>query len=98
MSNARKRVEPEKSVEVPNESAAKVFEAPAAARYLGLAPATLAKLRCCGGSPEFLKLGRKVVYERRALDIWLDRRRAVSTSDADLRLPRRLTDSVNPVA
>jgi hypothetical protein len=32
-----------------------------AARHLGLAPATLAKMRCWGGSPPFLRLGRKVV-------------------------------------
>ena len=61
-----------------------------AARHLGLAPATLAKMRCWGGSPPFLRLGRKVVYCRADLDAWLSARRATSTSDAD-RLPRRLT-------
>src|ERR1700722_12569755 len=61
-----------------------------AARHLGLAPATLAKMRCWGGSPPFLRLGRKVVYCRDDLDAWLNDRRAISTSDAD-RLPRRLT-------
>jgi Helix-turn-helix domain len=61
-----------------------------AARHLGLAPATLAKMRCWGGSPPFLRLGRKVVYCRDDLDEWLNTRRAISTSDAD-RLPRRLT-------
>ena len=65
-----------------------------AARYCGLAKATLAKLRCCGGSPRFLKLGRAVRYEKSALDEWLFSRRASSTSDADARLPRRLTDDV----
>lgn len=62
-----------------------------AARHLGLAPATLAKMRCRGGSPTFLRLGRKIVYVRADLDAWLVARRAQSTSDAD-RLPRRLTD------
>jgi hypothetical protein len=61
-----------------------------AARHLGLAPATLAKMRCWGGSPPFIRLGRKVVYCRDDLDAWLNVMRATSTSDAD-RLPRRLT-------
>jgi Helix-turn-helix domain len=64
-----------------------------AARHLGLALATLAKMRCWGGSPPFLRLGRKVVYCRDDLDAWLNARRATSTSDAD-RLPRRLTRGV----
>jgi len=62
-----------------------------AARYLGLAQATLAKMRCWGGSPTFMRLGRKIVYARADLDSWLNARRATSTSDAD-RLPPRLTD------
>lgn len=62
-----------------------------AARYLGLAQATLAKMRCWGGSPIFMRLGRKIVYCRADLDTWLTARRATSTSDAD-RLPQRLTD------
>jgi predicted DNA-binding transcriptional regulator AlpA len=68
-----------------------------AAAYLGLSAATLAKLRCVGGSPSFLKLGRRVLYERAALDSWLAGRRAKSTSDA-ARLPRRLTDELPPAA
>jgi hypothetical protein len=63
-----------------------------AARHLGLAPATLAKMRCLGGSPTFIRLGRKIVYCRADLDTWLAARRSRSTSDAD-RLPRRLTDA-----
>ncbi len=68
-----------------------------AAQYLGLAHNTLAKLRCVGGSPVFLKLGRRVVYERAALDTWLDGRRVRSTSDAE-RLPPRLTDELQSVS
>jgi len=65
-----------------------------AAVHLGIAPATLAKMRCVGGSPTFLRLGRKIVYCRADLDAWLSARRASSTSDAD-RLPRRLTDATS---
>ncbi len=69
-----------------------------AAAYIGLAPATLAKLRCRGGSPNFLKLGRKVVYAQADLDAWLAARRVTSTADADSRLPRRLTDNAGKTA
>ncbi len=68
-----------------------------AARALRLATASLAKMRCRGGGPDYLKLGRRIVYERSALDHWLDARRAKSTSDA-ARLPRRLTDELPPAA
>ena len=44
--------------------AAGVMSPAEAARYIGVAVSTLAKMRCWGGGPEFLKLGRKVAYER----------------------------------
>jgi hypothetical protein len=69
------------------------LNAKAASEYAGLAVPTLAKMRCCGGGPEFLKLGRRVVYEREAIDGWLAARRVQSTSDSE-RLPRRLTDTL----
>jgi hypothetical protein len=31
---------------------------------------TLAKLRCLGGSPQFFKAGRNILYARDSLDIW----------------------------
>jgi predicted DNA-binding transcriptional regulator AlpA len=64
---------------------------PEAARHLGLAISTLAKMRCRGGSPTFLRLGRKIVYVRADLDAWLATRRVRHTSEGD-KLPRRLTD------
>jgi hypothetical protein len=64
----------------------------AAARHVGLAKSTLAKLRCRGGSPTFLRLGRKIVYVRADLDAWLDARRARNTAEAS-KLPGRLTDN-----
>jgi hypothetical protein len=62
-----------------------------AAEYLGLSPATLNKLRCVGGGPPFLKLGRRVLYLAEHCRAWRDARRVRHTSDA-ARLPRRLTD------
>lgn len=69
-----------------------VLNATAAANFLGLAVSTLAKLRCIGGGPRFLKLGRKVGYRRSDLSAYLDARLADNTSQATLSLPRRLTD------
>ena len=42
-----------------------------AAALTGLAPITLAKLRCSGGGPKFLKIGRAVRYRPEAVDAWL---------------------------
>ena len=54
-----------------------------AAAYIGLAQQTLAKLRVVGGSPPYFKVGRQVLYDEAVLDLWLDRRRRISTSDSD---------------
>ena len=35
-----------------------------------VAPATLDKLRCVGGGPEFQKFGRSALYHRERLDAW----------------------------
>jgi excisionase family DNA binding protein len=57
------------------------FNTSEAAKYLGVGASTLSKLRVFGGGPVFLKLGRRVVYDRTDLDAWTQRRRRVSTSD-----------------
>jgi len=55
-----------------------------AAFYLRLSSSTLAKWRLAGGiGPEFLKLGRRVIYAKASLDLWLLSRRRSSTSEAD---------------
>lgn len=57
-----------------------------AARYLGLAPQTLAKARLTGQGPTYAKLGaRRVMYRLEHLDAWVDARTRTSTSDE----PRR---------
>jgi hypothetical protein len=53
-----------------------------AARYLGLAVQTLAKLRLSGNGPPFAKLGRRVVYDPQDLEYWLSQRKRTSTSQA----------------
>ena len=71
-----------------------VLDAVAAANFTGLAVATLAKLRCIGGGPPYIKAGRKILYRRADLCHWLDARRVANTSEAAFRLPRRLTDAL----
>jgi predicted DNA-binding transcriptional regulator AlpA len=62
-----------------------------AAKVLGLAESTLAKLRLTGAGPVYCKLGRRVVYRQGDLAAWLESRIARDTSDADTRLPKSLT-------
>jgi hypothetical protein len=61
-----------------------------AARFCGLAPSTLAKLRLAGNGPVYCKLGRRVVYRRDDLTAWLETRIAHDTADAEARLPKSL--------
>ena len=53
----------------------------AAAAYTGLSTGRLAKLRLFGGGPEYIKIGRSVLYRRSDLDHWLSRNRRRSTAD-----------------
>ena len=62
-----------------------------AAKMLGLATSTLAKLRLNGNGPTYCKLGRRVVYRRADLERWLESRTARDTSDADARFLKALT-------
>jgi predicted DNA-binding transcriptional regulator AlpA len=54
--------------------------APGAAKYVGLAVSTLAKLRVSGYGPKYSKLGRAVVYSYAELDAWLNSLQRSSTS------------------
>jgi hypothetical protein len=69
-----------------------MLDVQAAARFIGIAVATLAKMRCMGGGPLFVKLGRRVLYRRSDLIAWLNARLVRNTSEAQS-VPRRLTDS-----
>jgi predicted DNA-binding transcriptional regulator AlpA len=62
-----------------------------AAKLLGLAPSTLAKLRLNGNGPVYCKLGRRVVYRGADLEQWLQSRTVRDTSDADARFLKALT-------
>ena len=53
-----------------------------AARFVGLSPRTLEKMRCVGGGPEYSRNGRKVVYYPEQLRVWIAANTRRSTSEA----------------
>jgi hypothetical protein len=62
------------------ENISKRLRTEAAARYVGLAPSTLAKMRVRGDGPPFSKAGlRVVVYDIEDLNNWLRATRRKST-------------------
>ena len=52
-----------------------------AAAFLGLSASTLNKLRLSGDGPRYLKLGRRVLYDIRDLEVWASERRRNHTSE-----------------
>jgi predicted DNA-binding transcriptional regulator AlpA len=52
----------------------------AAADYVGISKSTLDKLRCYGGGPVYIKVGKRVVYDRMDLDAWLAGKRVANTA------------------
>ncbi len=66
--------------------AAALLDTEQAARFLGLAVRTLQNWRVIGTSElHYLKIGRKVKYDPRDLEAWVNARRFRSTSEADHR-------------
>jgi hypothetical protein len=59
-----------------------IMDAKEAAVYLRTSPSTLAKFRCFGGGPTFIRQSaRKTLYRRVDLDAWLAARAHGSTSE-----------------
>lgn len=54
---------------------------PQAAAYCGSSVSTLNKYRLTGEGPDFIKIGRAVVYDQADLDKWLSSRKRRSTAD-----------------
>jgi hypothetical protein len=52
-----------------------------AADYVPCHKSTLDKLRSIGGGPKFIKLGKRVLYDTRDLDLWLEDQKRDSTAD-----------------
>jgi excisionase family DNA binding protein len=67
-----------------------------AAEYLRLSKATLDIWRTAGKGPRFIKAGKRVLYDSRDLDRWLDGNKRSSTSDQP-HLRRRRRRSRNAV-
>jgi predicted DNA-binding transcriptional regulator AlpA len=51
-----------------------------AAALLGLAPQTLSIMRVAGGGPKYVKLGRRVLYDVRDLEAYVEDRKRNSTA------------------
>jgi hypothetical protein len=62
-----------------------LFNAPAAARYIGMSESWLAKTRVYGSSLNYLKIGRRVLYAKQDLDAWLAAHKRRSTSECGAR-------------
>jgi predicted DNA-binding transcriptional regulator AlpA len=62
----------------------KVMSNMEAANYLRRSQSFLNKLRCSGGGPSFVRIGRRIGYLQQDLDEWLLARRRRSTSDSGL--------------
>lgn len=52
-----------------------------AGEYVRHAVQTLAKWRCYGQGPRYVRVGRSILYDRADVDAWLDTRMRHSTSD-----------------
>ena len=66
-----------------------LFTTMEAAAYLRLSHRTLERYRVTGEDPTFLKLGRKVFYQRAELDTWVRNGIRRSTSDPGPERPDR---------
>jgi hypothetical protein len=71
-----------------------ILDTKEAAAYVRLSVSSLNKMRCTGSGPAFIRMGRSIRYRRRALDSFIDSRCTTSTTDADHRLPTRLSESL----
>lgn len=52
-----------------------------AATFLGLAESSLEKMRCYGGGPKFIKMGKRVTYRLQDLEAYQSERVMASTSE-----------------
>jgi predicted DNA-binding transcriptional regulator AlpA len=59
----------------------RMLRVPEAATFLGVSVSYLNALRCRGGGPIFVSMGRAVAYHIDDLERWLSERRRTSTSD-----------------
>jgi predicted DNA-binding transcriptional regulator AlpA len=71
----------ERERRVSQSAASRLLNTPETADRIGTSISYLNKLRCAGGGPVFVKMGRLVRYRPEDVDAYLDARRRTSTSD-----------------
>lgn len=59
-----------------------IYDTKGAAKRLGLSESLLSKLRCAGGGPRYIKVGRRVLYLERELAVWLESNVRANTSES----------------
>ena len=63
------------------------YQTKEAADYANVSSSYFNKLRCYGGGPKYLKIGRRVIYEQADLDAWLNAHKRASTSEEAIATP-----------
>ena len=53
-----------------------------AAAWLGIGPGTLNRMRVSGDGPRYIKIGRRVIYDRADLGEWVEERKRRFTGEA----------------
>jgi hypothetical protein len=64
-----------------SEAARNYFDTKEASQRYGLSASWLAKLRVNGGGPSHIKCGRRVLYEAKSFEDWLEAQRRSTTSE-----------------
>ena len=83
----------DRSTHAAMETKMKVMSVEEAASYMRRSESFLNKLRCSGGGPAFVRIGRRIGYLQDDLDAWLvaQRRRSTSDTGQSVQMRQRLT-------
>jgi Helix-turn-helix domain len=68
---------------VPEAAQKRLLDPPEAARYLRMAKQTLARWRCHGLGPRFVRIGGRIFYDAADLDAFIAANKFQSTAEAD---------------
>jgi hypothetical protein len=70
-------------VRSPNPSSTRLFDPEEASAYLRVAKQTMARWRCYGLGPRFVRIGGRIFYDASDLDAFIAARKFQSTAEAD---------------
>jgi hypothetical protein len=70
-------------VSSPTPSSKRLFDPQEASDYLRIAKQTLARWRCYGLGPRFVRIGGRIFYDASDLDAFIAARKFQSTAEAD---------------